>query len=178
MRLLSSLFSLLLATMVLAAPVSAQEDEMFSTLMSWAVSLSSYPPPARMPTVEFVPQQFMDEHACGGKHCHVWGWYPNTGRDVVYIRDDIRGLLADGSDPRSLVAASIVVHEFVHYLQAVHRNFAPYDCTQALELEREAYQTQAAYLQSYGRYFPVGVSMHSANCAGSASQGVTRPAAP
>lgn len=178
MRLLVFLLAWVLTSPALATPVKAQEDEMLATLMSWAVSLSSYPAPDKVPTVAFVPQRFFDDHACGGKHCHVWGWYPNTGQDVVYIRDDIRQLLADGSDPRSLLAASIIVHEFVHYLQAASRGFAPYDCGQALQLEREAYQTQTAYLQSYGRYFPVGLSMHSSRCAGSASAGTTRQASP
>ena len=178
MRLLAALLVWAMATPALAAPAQTQEDEVLATLMSWAVNLSHYPAPASVPTVDFVPQQYFDEHACGGKHCHVWGWYPNTGQDVVYIRDDMRHLLTDGSDPRSLVAASIVVHEFVHYLQAAHRNFAPYDCKEALQLEREAYQTQMAYLQSYGRYYPVGVSMHGANCSGSASQSVTRNPSP
>jgi hypothetical protein len=176
--LLTFLVGLLLAVAAEATPPTPQESEILSALMGWAVSLSSYPAPQRVPTVEFVPQSYFDQHACGGRHCHVWGWYPNTGQDVVYVRDDMRQLLSDGSDPRSLVAASVIVHEFVHYLQAAHRGFAPYDCRHALDLEREAYQMQAAYLQSYGRYFPVGVSMHSSSCTGSASHDATDSAAP
>jgi hypothetical protein len=122
-----------------------------------------------MPTIRYVPQQFFDDQACGGHRCRVFGWYPNNGNDVVYVHEMVRDLLNDSSDPRSLLAASIIVHEFVHYLQAASRDFAPYDCDQALELEREAYQAQSAYLVSYGRYTPVGVSMHGASCAGSAS---------
>jgi hypothetical protein len=152
-----------------AEPLTPAEHEALASLMSWAVRLSSYRAPETMPDVEFVAQQFFDEHACNGKRCRVWGWYPNTGQHVVYIHEKVRTLLADDSDPRSLLGASIVVHEFVHYLQAADRGFAPYDCGQALALEREAYQTQTAYLVSYGRYLPVGISMHGANCSGSAS---------
>jgi hypothetical protein len=177
-RVLALLLALFVAVPAFGSPETAQETELMNTLMSWAVKLSRYPSPDKVPTVEFVPQAFFDAHACGGRHCHVWGWYPNTGQDVVYVRDDIRELIEDGSDPRSLFAASIVVHEFVHYLQAAQRGFAPYDCKQALDLEREAYYAQAAYMQSYGRYFPVGVSMHTANCAGSASQEVTGKPSP
>jgi hypothetical protein len=58
-----------------------------------------------MPVVQYVPQRFFDEHACGGHHCHVWGWYPNTGKNVVYVHEKVRDLLSDGSDPRSVLAA-------------------------------------------------------------------------
>jgi hypothetical protein len=173
-RLFVCLVAWMLVVPALATPVSSAQDEMMTTLMDWAVSLSGYPAPNTPPSVDFVSQEFFVAHACGDRHCHVWGWYPNTGEHTVYVRDDMRQLLTDGSDPRSVVAASIVVHEFVHYLQAVNRGFAPYECGKALQLEREAYQVQAAYLQTYGRYFPVGVSMHGANCAGSASRGVDR----
>jgi hypothetical protein len=171
-------FVLFLVVSLLTAPAfssqsAAREDELFAGLMSWAVRLSSYPAPDKLPTVEFVPQAFFDDQACHGKHCHVWGWYPNTGQDVVYVHEELRPLLADDSNPRSLLAASVVVHEFAHYLQAASRGFAPYSCEQALELEREAYKLQSAYIVSYGRYLPVGVSMHGANCAGSANDEVT-----
>jgi hypothetical protein len=168
-RLLSSLLLLLITASAHSSPPSAQEEEIYASLMSWAVKFSGYPTPAAIPTVDYRPQAFFDENACNGKRCRVWGWYPNTGLDVVYVNESIRGLIADGSDPRSLLAASIIVHEFTHYLQAVHRGFAPYKCEEALTLEREAYSLQNAYIASFGRYLPVGVSMHRANCAGSAS---------
>jgi hypothetical protein len=173
-RLLPSVALALCCSPALATPLTAREQDTMTALMGWAVSLSSYPGPARMPAVEFVPQSFFDEHACNGRHCHVWGWYPNTGKNVVYVHEDVRALLEDGSDPRSLLAASIVVHEFVHYLQAVSRDFAPYGCEQALGLEREAYGLQTEYLMSYGRYLPVGISMHGASCGGAAT-GERRP---
>lgn len=152
---------------------SAQERELFSGLLSWAVKLSPYPAPATTPTVEFVPQAFFERNACGGRHCSVWGWYPNTGRNVVYVHEAVRDLLADNTNPRSLLAASVIVHEFVHYLQAASRGFAAYKCEQALALEREAYELQSAYIVSYGRYIPVGVSMHGASCEGSAGADVS-----
>jgi hypothetical protein len=86
----------------------------------------------------------------------------------------VRELMADGTDPRSLLAASIIVHEFTHYLQAVKRGFAAYLCEDSIELEREAYGVQSAYLVSYGRYSPVGVSMHNAGCGGSAGESPVR----
>jgi hypothetical protein len=167
------LFTLLLAAFVslpaFAVTPAASQQDLYAGLMDWAVRLSKYPAARTMPTVRYVPQQFFDDNACAGHHCRVWGWYPNTGKNVVYVNEKARDLLNDGSDPRSLLAASIVVHEFVHYLQAASRGFAPYDCDKALQLEREAYQAQNAYLGSYGRFTPVGTSMLAANCAGSAS---------
>ena len=156
MRLTACLVAAILSIACAAAPAPASQDELFAGLMNWAVRLSKYPPPRVMPEVQYVSQQFFDEHACGGHPCSVWGWYPNTGSNVVYVHERFRALLNDGSDPSSVLAASIVLHEFVHYLQAASREFSPYDCKQALQLEREAYQAQTAYLVSYGNYLPVG----------------------
>jgi hypothetical protein len=170
MRAATFIVTAILSLSCAAAPPPASQGEMMTGLLNWAVRLSKYPAPAVMPEVRYVPQQFFDEHACGGHKCSVWGWYPNTGKNVVYVHERVRALLNDASDPRGLLAASIVVHEFVHYLQAASRGFSPYDCGQALQLEREAYQAQSAYLVNYGSYLPVGVSMHTASCSGSASK--------
>jgi len=94
------------------------------------------------------------------------------------VHESARVLVEDGSDPRSLLAASIIVHEFTHYLQAVNRGFATYKCNEALELEHEAYSVQNAYLVAYGRYMQVGLSMHNAGCTGSGSESVVAPSEP
>jgi hypothetical protein len=146
------------------------EDEIYSALLGWAARLSGYPLPAVTPKVQYVSQEFFNENACHRKSCYVWGWYPNTGQHVVYVHEAVRALIADASNETSLLAASIIVHEFTHYLQAASRGFAPYRCEEALQLEREAYGVQAAYMVRYGRYFPVGISMHNARCEGSASE--------
>jgi hypothetical protein len=153
----------------LAAP-SAQEHELYDGLLAWAVKLSGYQVPTESPTIEFVPQEFFNANACGGRRCRVWGWYPNTGKHVLYVHEAARALIGDSSDPRSLLAASIVVHEFTHYLQAVNRSFARYECEDALKLEREAYSVQNAYIIAYGRYMQVGISMQNAGCGGGASE--------
>ena len=108
------------------AATPPSEDETYSALLGWAVKLSGYPRPAVVPKVRFVSQEFFNDNACHHRDCHVWGWYPNTGGDTVYVHEAIRGLIADASDDKSVLAASIVVHEFTHYLQAVDRRFAPY----------------------------------------------------
>ena len=174
MRLFLSLVTLLFATSAYPSTPSPQEKDLYAGLLSWAVMLSGYPRPTTTPTVEFVAQEFFNENACHHRECHVWGWYPNTGHDVIYVHEAVRELMADSSDQRSLLAASIIVHEFTHYLQAAKRGFVPYQCQAAIELEREAYDVQTAYIVSYGRYLPVGISMHNAGCGGGASQSVVR----
>jgi hypothetical protein len=170
-RALLPLIALLFATSAYPATPTPKEKELYAGLLGWAVKLSGYAQPAATPKVEFVPQEFFNENVCHHKECHVWGWYPNTGKDVVYVHEAVRELITDGSDQRSLLAASIIVHEFTHYLQAANRHFAPYRCEEAIELEHEAYGVQSAYIVSYGRYLQVGVSMHNAGCGGSASEG-------
>ncbi len=172
-RILVTVAVLLLAASqsVAAQAKSSAPDETYAGLLGWAEKLSGYPAPAVMPVVVFEPQSFFEANACGGRHCHVWGWYPDTGRNVVYVHESARAAIADASDPRGVLAASIVVHEFTHYLQAVHRNYAHYPCSQAIALEREAYAVQNAYINAYGRLIPVGVSMQTASCGGRASEG-------
>jgi hypothetical protein len=175
---LSSFIVLLFSTTAHSSSPSPQEADLYAGLLSWAVELSGYPQPATPPTVEFVPQEFFNEHACGGTQCRVWGWYPNTGKDVVYVHEAVRELIDDSSDPKSLLAASIIVHEFTHYLQAANRRFTRYGCNEALDLEHEAYTVQNAYLVAYGRYMQVGISMHNAGCTGTSGQAMVVPSNP
>lgn len=140
-------------------------DELFGVLLSWAVTLSGYPAPAQPPEVISVAHSFFVENACGGRECKVFGWY--AGGSKLYIDERM--------DPsKDLLAASVVVHEMVHYLQGVSRNGGvpaggaafgerP-DCGAALDMEREAYAAQREYLLRYGVYRPVGASMARVGC--------------
>jgi hypothetical protein len=144
-------------------------DELLSALLSWAVMLSGYPTPAESPQIERVPHAFFVENACAGRECKVWGWY--AGGNVLYIDSRL--------DPANdLLASSVIVHEMTHYLQAkagklAHRGTAALadggqvalvDCRLTIDLEREAYAVQQAYLVRYGVYRPIGVSMHAVGC--------------
>ena len=102
--------------------------ELLIILLSWASYLSGYPA-SELPEVQFKDHQFFVQYACGGRECKIVGWYADGG--VVYI-DTLYSDLSDG------FAASLVVHEFVHYLQD------PSDdpCSR----EREAYHVQNRYL--------------------------------
>lgn len=140
-------------------------SNVYSTLLSWAVSLSGFAPPVEEPVVVEVPHSFFVEHACGGQECKVYGWY--AGGRNLYIDERL--------DPEdNLLAASVVVHEMVHYLQGTSQNDglprggaafseSP-NCDDAIEMERQAYGVQRAYLQRYGSIQPVGVSMMRVGC--------------
>lgn len=136
-----------------------------AALFSWAVSLSGLPAPAQPPEVVAEPHSFFVENACGGKECRVYGWY--AGGRKVYIEEHLK-------PDEDLVAASVVVHEMVHYLQGTSRNGgfpargAAYNekpgCEAAIDMEREAYAVQREYLRRYGSIEQVGISMQRVNC--------------
>jgi hypothetical protein len=113
---------------------------LFEVLFSWALTLSGYPA-AEMPRVEFMPRAFFVQNACGGSpNCKVVGWYRGGG--VVYVWDRLD---VDGDQ----VAASIVVHEFTHYLQG-QAGRSHTTCSDVIDLEREAYGVQKEYLLRNG----------------------------
>jgi hypothetical protein len=126
-------------------------------LIAWAALLSGLPMPDRPLTVLRVPAAEMRQLACGGHMCRALGWTPGTA-DVVYLDDRL--------DPDAdIVAASIVVHEAVHWLQASAGMYEPRTCAHAVELERQAYAAQQAFLVRYGDYRPVGIGMaHGVQC--------------
>jgi len=132
-------------------------NELFTALLSWAVVLSGYPAPAVPPEVAFVSHQQLTKMACNGTECKVVGFHP-PGSRRVYIDDRLH-------PEKSTFAASIVVHEFVHYLQQSEGKFAlNYSCNDALEMEREAYDVQSRFLVAHGIYRVVGSAMYDATC--------------
>ncbi|MCB1786202.1 MAG: hypothetical protein H6953_14185 [Chromatiaceae bacterium] len=141
-------------------------SDVYTVLLSWAISLSGFAPPTEEPIVVPKPHDFFVEQACDGQECKVYGWY--AGGRNLYIDERL--------DPEeNLLASSIVVHEMVHYLQGTSRNGGvPYggaafsespNCDDAIEMERQAYNVQRQYLQRYGSIQPVGVSMMRVGCA-------------
>ncbi len=140
-------------------------SDLYATLLSWAVTLSGYPTPAEPPVVLAKPHAFFVENACNHRECKVLGWY--SGGRNLYIDETL--------DPEdSLFASSIVVHEMVHYLQAVARGDASLaggaafsvtpSCRQFVHWEFEAYAVQREYILRYGTVLPVGGAMRDARC--------------
>jgi hypothetical protein len=137
-------------------------DDVYAALLSWALSLTNYAPPPAPPEIVMVSHAYLEQVACEGRSCKVMGWFPPGKKIFLDDRLDAK---------ESLYAASIVVHEMVHYLQQSSGKYAaPYSCADAIAMEREAYAAQQAYLVRYGVYQPIGVSMHHVSC-GLAAQG-------
>ena len=130
-------------------------NEILSIMLSWAVTLTGYPTPQQVPTIEMVPHTFMIEHACRGQACHVQGWFP--GGQTIYLDQNL--------DPiNGLYDSSVLLHELVHYLQQEAHSSIHASCVDNIDAEREAYGAQREYLLRYGVYRPVGSSMHNVSC--------------
>jgi hypothetical protein len=154
-------------------------SDLYVTLLSWAVTLSGYPAPADAPIVVTKPHAFFVENACNHRECKVLGWY--SGGRNLYIDQTL--------DPEDdLLASSIVVHEMVHYLQAVKRGDASLaagaafdstpSCRQFVHWEFEAYAVQREYILRYGAYLPVGGAMRDAHCEPDADDATGAPQPP
>ena len=138
-------------------------NDLYAALLSWAVTLSGYSTPSIPPEVVAKPHSFFVEQACNGRECRVLGWY--AGGRTVYIDERL--------DVQELLGSSIVVHEMVHYLQAVARgDDGPKNgaytvmpsCEQLIHWEHEAYNVQREYIARQGTYLPIGMSMLRAGC--------------
>lgn len=140
-------------------------DELFAVLLSWAVTLSGYQIPSEEPEVVAVPHQFFVDNACNGRECRVYGWY--AGGRKLYIDERM--------DPKGdTLAASVVVHEMVHFLQGMSRGTPDHlkgaafgehpSCRDSIELEREAYAAQREFLLRNGVYRVIGTSMLRVGC--------------
>jgi hypothetical protein len=141
-------------------------SEIIAILFSWAVLLSGYTDPGIIPKIVTKDKSFFIENACGKQEvCNVLGWYPSSG-DIIYIHENL--------NTESLMNASIVVHEMVHYLQyksgklKVHDSkfdLDHHDCKYTLQyVEREAYGVQKEFLLKNGVFGYAGTSMHLTSC--------------
>ena len=136
-------------------------NELFTALLGGAVYLSGYPTPTAMPAIQQVTHQKIVDGVCGGHECSAFAYYKHG---VLYLDNRL-------NPQDNLYHASIVVHELVHYLQDVKKPLGDHpQCAELLHREYEAYGVQSAYLTLYGRYQPVGLSMHTAGCEREAKQ--------
>jgi hypothetical protein len=131
-------------------------NELYAILFSWAISISGHSAPADNPEVVMVPHGYLVHSACADRECKVLGWFPPG--ETIYLDERL--------DPNeSMYASSILVHEFVHYLQQESGRFEDkYSCETVLAMEREAYAVQREFLVRNGAYYPVGRSMHAVGC--------------
>jgi len=112
-------------------------DAILPILLSWSSYLSGYPVPHEPPEVRFEQHSFFVERVCGGHECTVVGWYNDA--DTVYVDERYRNV-------ESGFAASLIVHEFTHYLQHKSGNFESLSCNDSIVREREAYYVQNRYI--------------------------------
>jgi hypothetical protein len=110
--------------------------EYLTIFLSWTAMLSGYEK-AELPEVLFEQHSFFVENVCGGNECNVAGWYEDGG--AVYIDERY-------SDIEQSFASSLVVHEFVHYLQYKSGKFDTQSCEDSRMREREAYYVQNRYI--------------------------------
>lgn len=138
-------------------------NDLYTALLSWAVTLSGYHVPPVAPEVLAKPHSFFVEQACNHRECKVLGWY--AGGRTLYIDERL--------DPEELLGSSIVVHEMVHYLQAVARAddgpksrayTVTASCEQLIHWEHEAYNVQREYIARQGTFLPIGMSTLRAGC--------------
>jgi len=118
---------------------------LFDVLLSWAVVLSGYPAPERTPEVLPLAPESLHQRACGDiRPCSVVALLV-PGSDEVLI--DARLDFENDTE-----AQSLIVHEFVHYLQrlAGRMDDQHMDCEQRVALEREAYLVQARFAAEHG----------------------------
>ncbi len=138
-------------------------DDTTRALLNWAVYLSSYESYENVPEVRLESTAFFIENACGGRSdCRVIGWYADRG--VVHIHESLAKM-------DTLFERSLLVHEFVHYLQHQSGQFVLGDCESFVMREREAYAAQQSFFVSYGA-MPT-IKAHHFSCAGVSDDTVT-----
>ena len=131
-----------------------RNDEL-TALLNWASYLSGYETNGINPQLEFKPHQFFVDNAClGNQKCKVVGWY--NDESIVYIDDRLSSL-------ESRFERSLVVHEFVHYLQHISGKFESGSCEGFVQREREAYATQREFIMTYG--VAPSMTFHQHSCA-------------
>ena len=114
-------------------------------LLSWAVTLSGYPAPGVAPVVEQVSHAELVTRVCAGQEpCNALATLL-PDEDKILVDDRLR--IANDTESQS-----ILVHEFVHYLQqraGKMRNKAM-SCEERVALEREAYVVQSQFAAEHG----------------------------
>ncbi len=130
----------------------SRHDEL-TGLLNWAAYLSGYKTNGDNPKLQFKPHQFFVDNACyGNDKCRVVGWYNDQG--IVYIDKKLDAL-------NSRFERSLVVHEFVHYLQHISGKFKTGTCEEFIQREREAYTAQRDFIMAYGSMPSMSFYQHS-----------------
>jgi hypothetical protein len=109
-----------------------------TTIYMLAHSTSGYKLPEIAPEVHLVPLKALRDMVCPGKTCAV---------HALQVRERI--FLDEALDMQDLNNASVLYHEYVHFLQWANKGEAK-DCTEWLQREYEAYGLQNHVLEKAG----------------------------
>ena len=117
-------------------------EEIYASLFSIAVMLGGFPNDyISLPMVVRPPKQYFIETSCNNvaKNCDVVGRY--KGGRIIYVLDTL--------DVRQPFGASVVIHEYIHYLQSYYGQSAA-TCKDRINREIMAYGVQQTYLRTHG----------------------------
>lgn len=106
-------------------------------LLEEARELTGYHKRIPLPKIVFLSTTDLQREYCKGTGCDVSA-FQRSG--TVFLNDQIR--------LDNVIDRSIIVHEFVHYIQRI-RVGDTYTCKMWYEKEMEAYKLQAEYLKKY-----------------------------
>ena len=118
-------------------------QELINSLMVWAVTLTSYEQPLKLPAVETVSHQQLLQTLCDDQFCTAVAYYDTETRTIYF--DERMELEQDQS------ARGFIVHEMVHYLQDINGELVPDEmsCEQRIEKEQQAYRVQQFFLREH-----------------------------
>ncbi len=115
-------------------------NELFSSLLLWATTLTGYQYPLELPQIIALDPTEITETLCDGKFCTAVAYYDEKTKTIYYDnRIDLK---------KEHGGRSFVVHEMVHYIQDKMGKLvtAQQSCELRIELEREAYRVQRYFL--------------------------------
>ncbi len=118
-------------------------QELINSLMVWAVTLTSYEQPLKLPTVEAVSHQQLLQTLCDDQFCTAVAYYDTETRTIYF--DERMELEQDQS------TRGFIVHEMVHFLQDINGELVPDEmsCEQRIEKEQQAYRVQQFFLREH-----------------------------
>lgn len=129
--------------------------------MLWAITLTGYPEPDALPSIEPVSHQHLIDTLCGGQYCTAVAYYDPEKRTIFYDQRI--------KPKQERLAQGFLLHELVHYLQHQQSAFSmtELNCEMRMAMEREAYRVQRFFLREHNEntyQIDLAISALSALC--------------
>lgn len=126
-----------------------------------ASRLGAFAMPDETPKIERLATEEIERVICRGQRCGAVAFFDDRTK-TVYVDDRL-----DLS--QNLAARSFVVHEVVHFLHLQAGKLSPdMTCEARLNLEKEAYEVQNAFLAQNGSIERIGTRLLQSMCRGAA----------